>query len=73
MGHQVFDRALAQAGEWAGALALVKDLPNPLAVFRFQDSVTGQSGQVRQVIAGVTNRGAGEMIPLRDEDVLGKR
>lgn len=70
VGHQLFDRALDQAGEWAGTLALVKDLSSPLAVFRFQDSLTGQTGQVRQVITGVTTRGADEMVLLRDEDVL---
>ncbi len=70
VGHQLFDRALAQAGEWEGALALVKDLSRPLAVFRFQDSVTGQTGQVRQVIAGVTSGSAGEMVLVRDEEVL---
>lgn len=70
VGHQLFDRALTQAGEWAGTLALVKDLSSPLALFRFQDSLTGQTGQVRQVITGVTTRGADEMVLLRDEDVL---
>ena len=70
VGHQLFDRALAQAGEWEGALALVKDLARPLAVFRFQDLVTGQTGRVRQVIAGVTSRSADEMVLVRDEDVL---
>ena len=70
VGHQLFDRALTQAGEWEGSLALVKDLPSPLAVFRFQDAVTSQSGQVRQVIAGVTANGGGELALVRDEEVL---
>jgi hypothetical protein len=71
VGHQLFDRALAQAGEWEGSLTRLKDLPSPLVVFRFQDAVTSQSGQVRQVIAGVTANDAGELVLLRDEEILG--
>jgi hypothetical protein len=70
VGHQLFDQALAQAGEWEGSLALVKDLPHPLAVFRFQDAVTSQGGQVRQVVAGVTAKATGELVLVRDEEVL---
>jgi len=50
VGHQLFDRALAQVEEWEGSLAQVKGLTHPLAVFRFMDSVTSQSGQVRQAL-----------------------
>lgn len=70
VGHQLFDRALSQAGEWEASLAQLKDLPSPLAVFLFQDAVTGQTRQVRQVVAGVTTRGAEGMVLLRDEEVL---
>lgn len=62
-------QALEESG-WAeeseGALALVKGLSSPLAVFRFVDAVTSQSQQVRQVIAGVTANPAGEMVLLSD-------
>jgi ERCC4-related helicase len=70
VGHQLFDQALVQAGEWEGSLALFKDLRHPMAVFRVQDAVTSQSGQVRQVIAGVTVNDAGELVLMRDEEVL---
>lgn len=70
VGHQLFDRALSQAGDWEGSLTRLKDLRSPLAVFQFQDAVTGQSGQVRQVVAGVTMRGEDGMVLLRDEEVL---
>ncbi|WP_295409068.1 DEAD/DEAH box helicase [uncultured Thiocystis sp.] len=70
VGHQVFDQALAQADDWEASLALVNGLPEPLAVFRFMDAVTSQSGQVRQVIAGVTVDAAGELVLIRDEEVL---
>jgi superfamily II DNA or RNA helicase len=70
VGHQVFDQALAQADDWDASLALVNGLPEPLAVFRFMDAVTSQSGQVRQVIAGVTVDAAGELVLIRDEAML---
>jgi hydrogenase maturation factor len=70
VGHQLFDRALAQAEEWEGSLAQVKGLTHPLAVFRFMDSVTSQSGQVRQVVAGVTVSDGGEWVLVHDEAVL---
>jgi len=70
VGHQLFDRALAQAAEWEGAFSVVTEIPFPLAVFLFQDAVTSQSGQVRQVIAGVTVHEVDKLTLLRDEDVL---
>ena len=70
VGHQLFDRALSQAVEWEGALARVKDLPCPLAIFQFRDAVTGQSGQVRQVVTGVTTDDDGKLVLVRDEAVL---
>lgn len=70
VGHQMFDQALSQADTWEGTLAQVKGLRNLLAVFRFMDAVTGQSGQVRQVVAGVTANNAGDLVLLRDEEVL---
>lgn len=70
VGHQLFDQALAQAGEWEGALALSRELEHPLAIFRFLDALTSQSGQVRQVIAGVTVGDADDLMLIRDEAVL---
>ncbi|MFB1490245.1 MULTISPECIES: hypothetical protein [unclassified Thiocapsa] len=46
-----------------------KDLPD-LVPFFFMDAVTSQSGQVRQVIAGVTANSAGDLALIRDEEVL---
>ena len=70
VGHQLFDQSLRQAETFEGSLALVKDFHRPLAVFRFVDAVTSQSGQVRQVIAGVTANDAGELALVIDEQVL---
>lgn len=70
VGHQLFDQALAQADAWEGSLAQLKGLPQPLAVFRFMDAVTGQKGQVRLVVAGVTLNEAGDMMLIKDEEVL---
>lgn len=70
VGHQLFDQALIQADAWEGSLAQVKGLSHPLAVFRFMDAVTSQSGQVRQVTAGVTANNAGDLVLIRDEEVL---
>ncbi|MEY6434183.1 hypothetical protein ABC977_17430 [Thioalkalicoccus limnaeus] len=70
VGHQLFDRALSQAGEWEGSLTRLRDLRSPLAVFQFQDAVTGQNGQVRQVVAGVTAHDDGKLVLVRDEVVL---
>ncbi len=71
VGHQVFDQAMAQADAWEGSLAQLKDLKQPLAVFRFLDAVTGHKGHVRQVVAGITLEENGAMKLIKDEDVLG--
>jgi len=71
VGHQVFDQAMAQADAWEGSLAQLKDLKQPLAVFRFLDAVTGHKGHVRQVVAGITLEESGAMKLIKDEDVLG--
>ncbi|EJM18905.1 DNA/RNA helicase, superfamily II, SNF2 family [Pseudomonas sp. GM18] len=70
VGHQVFDQAVAQAIEWEVALALIDEGLAPLALFRFQDAVTSQTGQVRQVVAGVTANSKGILRLVRDEEVL---
>jgi ERCC4-related helicase len=70
VGHQLFDQALRQAEEWEGTLALMRGLSSPVAVFRFMDAVTSQSGQVRQVIAGVTANNAGKLALISDEQLL---
>jgi ERCC4-related helicase len=70
VGHQAFDQALAQAIEWEAALALIDEGRAPLALFRFQDAVTSQTGQVRQVVAGVTANSNGILRLVRDEEVL---
>jgi hypothetical protein len=70
VGHQLFDQAMAEADAWEGSLTTLKGLPHPLAVFRFLDAVTGQKGQVRQVVAGVTLNQDGDMALIRDEEVL---
>ncbi len=70
VGHQVFDQAMAQADSWEGSLAPIKGLRQPLAVFRFMDAITGQKGQIRQVVAGVT-LGENDVLKLiRDDEVL---
>jgi hypothetical protein len=70
VGHQVFDQAIAQAIGWEVALALIDEGPAPLALFRFQDAVTSQTGLVRQVVAGVTANSNGGLRLVRDEEVL---
>lgn len=70
VGHQLFNQALRQAEEWEGSLALIKGLNSPVAVFRFMDAVTSQSGQVRQVIAGVSANDTGELELISDEQLL---
>lgn len=70
VGFQVFDKALAQADTWEGTLALIKDLKQPLAVFRFMDTITSQKSQVREVVAGVTLTETGAMKLISDEETL---
>ena len=70
VGHQVFDRALSQAADMEGGLALFREATHPLAVFHIQDAVTSSAGHVRQVVVGVTEGDAGALVLLRDEQVL---
>lgn len=51
-------------------MALIDEGLTPLALFRFQDAVTSQTGQVRQVVAGVTANSNGSLRLVRDEEVL---
>ena len=71
VGHQAFDKALAQAKEFADVFAVIAGLSEPVAVFQFQDAVTNQSGHVRQVIAGMSLSADGELLLLRDDELLG--
>ena len=70
VGHQVFDQALSQAAEVEGGLALFREATHPLAVFQVQDAVTSRAGHLRQVVVGVTADDSGELVLLRDEQVL---
>lgn len=70
VGHQVFDQALAQAAEEEGALTLFRESAHPLAVFQVQDAVTTGAGHVRQVIMGVSEDSSGNLVLLRDDEVL---
>ena len=70
VGHQAFDQALSQALNWEGALTLFRESVHPLVVFQVQDAVTGRTGYLRQVIVGVTADGRGDLLLLRDEQVL---
>ena len=53
-----------------GALALFRESAHPLAVFQVQDAVTGRTGYLRQVVVGVTADDRGDLLLLRDEQVL---
>ena len=70
VGHQVFDRALQQATEGEGGLALYRESVHPLAVFQVQDAVTSRAGHLRQVVVGVSLEDGGALILLRDDQVL---
>lgn len=68
VGHQVFDRALAQALDLPTRLAIVPGIAAPLAVFTVRDRVTVGGGQIRQTIVGV--EGEALTTVLRDWEVL---
>jgi len=70
IGHQVFDQAICQAIGWEANLALSKEIYNPLAIFILQDSITSQTGQIRQAIIGVKSDSEGNLSLIRDEHVL---
>ncbi len=70
VGHQLFNQALDQAESWEGALALLREITEPVAVFWIQDAVTSRSGHVSRVAAGVTNEADGKLRLVRDEEVL---
>jgi hypothetical protein len=70
VGHQLFDQALTQATELEATIALSEGLQQPLAIFRFVDAIAGGRGQVRQVVAGVTQDADHRLYLLTDEDVL---
>lgn len=70
VGHQAFDQAIAQAYEWEASLTLIEEGHTPLALFRIQDALTSQTGQIRQVVSGVTAYGNGDLRLVRDEEVL---
>jgi hypothetical protein len=68
--HRLFDRAIAQAVEWEGTLASIRDLSRPLGVLVVRDAVTGRGGLLRQSVVGVTRDETGNLALLRDEKVL---
>jgi ERCC4-related helicase len=70
IGHQVFERALAQAVELEPKLALVPADHAPLALFRLHDAVTTDPRQVSQVLIGVTADSDGRLQLLRDSECL---
>lgn len=70
VGHQAFDRALAQAVEFEPTLALIPVDHAPLALFRVQDAVTTDPRQVCQVVLGVTADVHDGLRLLRDEACL---
>lgn len=70
VGHQAFDKALAQAKGLPDGFTVIEGLSVPLAVFQFQDAVTSQSGHVRQVLAGAMQGDTGDLTLLQDEEVL---
>ena len=69
IGHQAFDRALAQAAGLEPSLAAIPDGRPPLALFLVRDAVTTDARQVRQTVVGVTSDGA-DIVLLRDEGCL---
>lgn len=71
VGHQAFEKALAQAKEFADVFAVIAGLSEPVAVFQFQDAVTNQSGHVRLIIAGMSLSAGDELLLLRDDELLG--
>lgn len=70
VGHQAFDRALAQAVELEPTLALIPADHAPLALFRVQDGVTTDPRQVCQVLLGATTDRDEGLQLLRDEACL---
>lgn len=70
VGHQAFDRALAQAAELEPCLTLIPAERGALGLFRVQDAVTTDTRQVRQVLVGVTADGDDGLRLLRDEECL---
>lgn len=70
VGHQAFDRALAQAAELESSLTLIPADRGALGLFRVQDAVTTDTRQVRQVLVGVTADGDDALRLLRDEECL---
>jgi hypothetical protein len=55
VGHRIFDNAVRQACEEPGLTACLPSelLSTPLFVFRVNDRVTGQAGNIRSIVVGV--------------------
>ncbi len=70
VGHQAFDRALSQALDEEGSLALFRETRSPLVIFQIQDAVTTGSGHLRRVAVGVTENDTNDLVVLRDDQVL---
>lgn len=70
VGHQVFDKALAQAAELEPSVALIPAGQAPLALFRVQDAVTTDPRQVRRLLLGVTTDTDEGLRLLSDADCL---
>lgn len=70
VGHQLFDQALHQSSQLEAAIAVVEDLDQPIAMFRIIDAVTGGRGQIREVVAAVTEKDNAKLQLLTDEQLL---
>lgn len=71
VGHRAFDQAVDQARKQPVVLSAIPGLPEPLAVFRVFDRVTGNAGAQKQIIYGVhRNEKTNQMEILKDWQVL---
>ena len=71
VGHKALDAALEQALNLFGSVSVLpkKLLQFPILIFKIEDRITGQMGQMQRVVVGVEHRGD-QAIFMRDWELL---
>lgn len=71
VGHRALDAALEQALNLSSSVAVLpnKLLEFPLLIFKIEDRITGQSGQIQRVVVGIEIKGAQTTL-MRDWELL---
>jgi ERCC4-related helicase len=71
VGHRAVDAALEQALSLSSSVAVLpkKLLESPVIIFKIEDRITGQTGQIQRVIVGVEYR-VDQVVFMRDWELL---